>query len=472
MSSIHVLKKSLLTLQNYYYFFFLQSSTFGLEQLNPRTSQFQNTIASSPAMTEVFEKRSPYKSTLKEDHSDSAIECSSSRDKITSVNGQEGFSKIRHLLMTEQVHNNEDNYNCSAAIAKVFPASEKLSSPVDFNGKSTTFSELRKRKSDNLDTLDWRNVGVLAENSDHRNSYELDTDKNSKLFTGKDLKPSAGSNCHHRQASGSSNVGNHFHPEPDKKDRKSCSGTAKFSLEMNPGECDARKRKTDCLIPRKRPRKSIPRKLDLDQKNLCSDFLSTDSEETLSADEITPEFSLQRCASVASLVSQDKCTPVNSSRSQCKLVVSPGREEQCRPVISTEREEQSAAVVSTEREEQRPPVISTEREEQSAAVVSTEREEKRPPVNSTGREDKGAAAVSPSSKDQSTSVVSLDREDKSLSAAEVFPNNMGSDAISSSGTKVVFKRTGGNERTQKTCVHECVYRFVCLFVCFFFLPLS
>ena len=424
------------------FFFFLQSSTFGLEQLNPRTSQFQNTIASSPAMTEVFEKRSPYKSTLKKDYSDSAMECSSSRDKITLVNEQEGFSKIRHLLMTEQVHNNEDNYNCSAAIAKVFPASEKLSSPVEFHGKSTTFSELRKRKSDSLETLDWRNVGVLAENSDHRNSYELDTDKNSKLFTGKDLKPSAGSNCHHRQASGSSNVGNHFHPEPDKKDRKSCSGTAKFSLEMNPGGRDAKNRKTDCLIPRKRPRKSIPRKLDLDKANLCSDFLSTDSEETLSADEITPELSLQRCASVASLVSEDKCTPGNSSRSQCKLVVSPGREEQC------------------------PPVISTKREEQGAAVVSKEREEQRPPVNSTGREDKCAAAVSPSSKDQSTPVVSPDREDKSLSAAEVFPNNMASDAISSSGTKVVFKRTRGNERTQKTCVHECVCRCCCVF--FFF----
>ena len=235
--------------------------------------------------------------------------------------------------------------------------------------------------------------------------------------------------------------------EADKKNPKSSFGSVKL-LEINPLGCDAKKRQTDCLIPRKRPRKSFPRKLNPGRGNFDFDLLSNCSEETLSADEITPELSPQRCTSVASPVHKDGCTSILSSRRDlCKPVVSFGKGQQSATAVAAVKDEQSSIVASfeeevkgcegscAEREEQRSPVVSTEKEKNSVVAVQCNTE--RPPEKEV----------------QSISKVSLEKRD--LSEACVLPESMGSHRVSHRGTKIVFKRTGGNDKRQRTCVCNC-----------------
>lgn len=431
-----------------------------MEHFIQGNSRAYNSISSTSAVREFYDKRSPYNGTLVNHHDNSDTKYRLSCDKIATGDNQVGKSLIRHLLLNK----NEDNFKCSAAVAELIPPSETWSSSVNLSANSFTASDLGKQNNDKLETLEWRNVGVLADTQKY--SFEFYTDKNSKLFTDKDLKASSGNDCRQRKADESvktentptSSMKTHDFPvgkdigiadrsEADKKNPKSSFGSVKL-LEINPLGFDAKKRQTDCLIPRKRPRKSFPRKLNPGRGNFDFDLLSNCSEETLSADEITPELSPQRCTSVASPVHKDGCTSILSSRRDL-----------CKPVVSFGKGQQSATAVAAVKDEQSSIVASFEEEVKGCEGSCAEREEQRSPVVSTEKEKKSVVAVQcntelpPEKEVQSISKVSLEKRD--LSEACVLPESMGSHRVSHRGTKIVFKRTGGNDKRQRTCVCNC-----------------
>ncbi|KAL9964587.1 hypothetical protein ACROYT_G028244 [Oculina patagonica] len=185
-----------------------------------------------------------------------------------------------------------------------------------------------KSRSGNLESLHWSNIGVLAEkNPDKLNLYhhvQHETDKRSPLYLDKDLTAATGSNCQKVQATkgfnydsvqnsplktmkelvGGTFVGRFDVAEDIKRYQEASSGssetTGKSSLDQETRLQEGDKQKTDFIIPRKRPRKSIPRKVDIARENLYASFHSTDSEETLSADEVNSELSPNESTPVVS----------------------------------------------------------------------------------------------------------------------------------------------------------------------------
>lgn len=241
----------------------------------------------------------------------------------------ESMSQMRGLLLSGHMNKKED-YHKNPEAVRGFPVAERMSLSRGLNAQSITFSEVSKSRSGNLhvESLRWSNIGVLTENSpDKQNLYDHvqpKTDKKSLLYLGKDLTASTGSNCPKVQGTegfnydsvqnspfktikepvGGTFVGRFDVAEDNKRCQEASSGTGettgKSSLETCLKEGDKQKQKTDFIIPRKRPRKSIPRKVDIARENLYSSFHSTDSEETLSADEITSELSPNECTPVVS----------------------------------------------------------------------------------------------------------------------------------------------------------------------------
>ncbi|XP_022791222.1 uncharacterized protein LOC111330603 isoform X2 [Stylophora pistillata] len=426
---------------------------FGTEPIIQGNSQAYNSLSSTLAAREVFEDKSSYNKTLINGNGKTDTKCWLSCDKIAAGHNRAGKSLLRHLLRNKI----EDNYKSSVAVAELFSVSETLSSSVDLSANCFTDSNLRKQNSNNLETLGWRNFGVLSEKNDQKCSIEFYTDKNSKLFA---EKTSPGNDRLQRKVDDSiktdntptsslktldfpvsKDIGTVDLSEVDKNNQKSSSVSVKSFLKVNPLGCDAEKRCTDCLIPRKRPRKSIPKKLNPDREYLYSDLHRTCSEETLSANEIIPELSPQRCTTVASPVREDECTPIISSR-----------RDSCKPLVSLGKGQQSETDISTVMEEQKSTVVSFEMEGKDAASFSAEREEQRSPVVSTEKEKKSAVAVSfhkrqnatepsPEKEIQSISKVSPGKRD--LCEPCVFSDSTGSHRVSCGGTRIVFRRTGG-----------------------------
>lgn len=189
---------------------------------------------------------------------------------------------------------------------------EKFSPPCEFN----TRSEDSNTKNGSLECLDWFSVGVLAE--------KQSPDKlNLQPCSRKD--ETAGKN--NREGKITEGLNYQSIPNSSMKLLKvaACSKFESLDIEEVKTRCQETSRNTgrtagtpseekhiegidnhwqkqtrDCLIPRKRPRKSIPRKIDIKSEHSCSGSHSTDSEETLSADEITSELSPNKCTSVVS----------------------------------------------------------------------------------------------------------------------------------------------------------------------------
>ncbi|XP_078381417.1 uncharacterized protein LOC144664178 [Oculina patagonica] len=283
------------------------SSSFSLEQLNQRDSQHQNTIVTKPVTDRVSKKTSPPCNRLLKEHncySDPAMECCPSHDKNCQEKEPERMSQLCGLLLSGHVI------------------------PHGLNAQSINFSEASKSRSGNLESLHWSNIGVLAEkNPDKLNLYhhvQHETDKRSPLYLDKDLTAATGSNCQKVQATkgfnydsvqnsplktmkelvGGTFVGRFDVAEDIKRYQEASSGssetTGKSSLDQETRLQEGDKQKTDFIIPRKRPRKSIPRKVDIARENLYASFHSTDSEETLSADEVNSELSPNESTPVVS----------------------------------------------------------------------------------------------------------------------------------------------------------------------------
>lgn len=251
------------------------------------------------------------------------MECNSSHDRTLQEKEPESTLQIRGLLLTG--HKKGES---SEADMEAFSVAEKMSLPCDFNAQSIAFPEASKSGSGSLENLDWFNIGVLAENSDQQDSHQqhvqLKTDKNSQLCSEKDLTASAGSDYLQGQATESSkfdevsntstkglkvSAGNTVR-DLDAGDlgnsryEKACNATCKTfdesSLEMSLEGGDTQKQKNDCVLPRKRPRKSVPRKIDIEKEKSRSGFFTSDSEATLTADELTSELSSKQCTPAVS----------------------------------------------------------------------------------------------------------------------------------------------------------------------------
>jgi len=214
---------------------------------------------------------------------------------------------------------NKDYLKTSHAVREVFDF------PCEINTQSAMFSEDSNTRDGSLECLDWFSIGVLAEKSPDK--------LNLQLCSGKGL--TAGKNNRGGQITEVFNYESVLNPaiktmkntaggkfegldiEEDKKRFQETAGdtgktAAKSSLEICLEGTENQKQKIDCeLIPRKRPRKSIPRKIDIKSALFGSGSHNTDSEETLSADEITSE------------LSPDECTPVVSPKSSSPDSLSP-----------------------------------------------------------------------------------------------------------------------------------------------------
>lgn len=232
-----------------------------------------------------------------------AMELSSSQDKNFQEKEPASISQIQALLLTGHDDKKKDYHKSSKVVTEVFPVAEKLSLPCGLNAKSISFPEISKR-SGNLESLHWSNIGVLTEKSPgNLNKYKLAQIEKDKVQENEDF------NCHHVQKSFFETLkepvrGICFGGVEMAKEKKQCQQASsvpdktinKPSLEIRLKGGGKEKQKTDYIIPRKRPRKSIPRKVDIQRENLHSSFHSTDSEETLSADEITSDLLNNECS--------------------------------------------------------------------------------------------------------------------------------------------------------------------------------
>lgn len=224
-------------------------------------------------------------------------------------------------LGCEYINKNVD----SGAVTEVFSVAEKLSLPCEFNTESVTFSDDCNTKNGSLECLDWFSIGVLA----GKQSPEK-LNLNWQLCSRKG--ETAGKNNHEGKVTEGLNYGNipnslvkllkvdacsKFGSLDNVEVKTRCQETSRNTggtagrppeeKHMEGIDNHWQKQTRDCLIPRKRPRKSIPRKIDIKSEHFCCGSHSTDSEETLSADEITSELSPNKCTSVVS--------PNSSSRS-------------------------------------------------------------------------------------------------------------------------------------------------------------
>ena len=266
-----------------------------MEQLSHRHSKHENTlpIVTDAVTTRRLEKTSPCNNTVRE-------------------RGKPAFNM------------NEDYLKTSHAVTEVFPVAGKVSFPYEVNTQSVSFCEDSNTRNGSLECLDWFSVGVLAEKSPDK--------LNLQLCSGKGL--TAGNNTREGQITEGFNYESVLNPtiktmknaaggkfesldidEDKKRFQETASDTGKTagksSLEMFLEGTDIQKQKVDCLIPRKRPRKSLPRKIDIKNEQFGSGSHSTDSEETLSADEIASE------------LSSNKGTPVVSPKSSSSDSISP-----------------------------------------------------------------------------------------------------------------------------------------------------
>ena len=273
-----------------------------MEQFGQRQLNHKNTVpeATAAVTTEDLETSSPSNSIVKE-RVKPAVNSSSIRERT--------FHEKE--LGCGHMNKNEDYLKTSDTVTEVFSVAENLSQRCEINAQSITCSEDSNIKSGGLKCLDWFSIGVLAEKS----SDEL----NLLVCSGKGLT------AEKNNGEGQITEGCRYESMPNYRstrtvkvaaggkfgndeDKKGCQETpsdigktaGRSSLEMCLEGIDDQEQTRDCLIPRRRPRKSIPRKIDLKSEHFSLRSHSTDSEETLSADEITSELSSGKSTPAAS----------------------------------------------------------------------------------------------------------------------------------------------------------------------------
>lgn len=277
-----------------------------MEQLSQRHLNHKNTIpvATDVVTTRDLETSSPCNNTVKEPEElvKSAMNLSSVRERTV----------LERELGCGHMKKNEDYLKTSDTVTEVFSVAENLSLPCEINPQSITFSEDSNTKNGSLECLDWSSIGVLAEKSPDKLNLLLCSGKGLSAWKN-DREGQIIEGCryesmpNYRSSTGSSKVaaGGKFGNDEDKKGCQETSSdigktAGRSSLEMCLEGIDNQEQTRDCLIPRKRPRKSIPRKIDLKSEHFCLRSHSTDSEETLSADETTPELSSEKSTPVVS----------------------------------------------------------------------------------------------------------------------------------------------------------------------------
>ena len=283
-----------------------------MEQLTQRHSQNINTLPVIPdAVTtrELEKASSPCNSTVKERGSKPAMNLGSSRERIF----QEKELGCWHM------NKNVDYLKTSDAVTEVFSVAEKLSHPCEMNTQSVMFSEDGNTKNGTLECLDWFSIGVLADKSSDELNLQpcsgkgLTAGKNNnegQITKGFNYESMPSSCIKTLKVAACGKFGSLDINEDKPRCQETSSDTGKTagvpSQEKRKEGIDNQKQTRDCLIPRKRPRKSIPRKLDIKSEHFCSGCHSTDYEETRSAG-----------------LSPNKCTPVVSPNSSGSDSISP-----------------------------------------------------------------------------------------------------------------------------------------------------
>lgn len=222
------------------------------------------------------------------------------------------------------MNKNEDYLKTADAATEVCSVAKKLSLPCEINTQTVTFSEDSNTRNGSLEYLDWFSIGVLAEKSPDELNLQLcsgkgltagENNREGQIIESCSYESMPNSSTKTLKVAASGKFASIDTDEDKKRGQETCSNigktAGKSSLEMCLAGTDNQKQKIDCLIPRKRPRKSIPRKIDIKSEDFGSCSHSTDTEETLSADETTSE------------LSSNKCTPVVSPKSSRSDSISP-----------------------------------------------------------------------------------------------------------------------------------------------------
>ena len=222
-------------------------SSFGLEKPSQSDFQESNAVKASSVANSLL------KTLLQEDSNKPASddkECHTVHNNTFCGKELGNMSQIRSNLFLMKNTNNKVNYHkTSEAFEDRLPVDCKLTSPCGFNLPGYNLSEANMSANRNLEIFDWSTVGVVADANNHRDSSDT-------------------SDSTHKVPTSDSNFLNS--PEQCKRG-------------------DLQSPNTLHVKPRKRPRKSTPRKVDPVWQNSCSGSHSTDSEGTASADEVPSE---------------------------------------------------------------------------------------------------------------------------------------------------------------------------------------
>ena len=259
---------------------FSHLSSFGVEKLNQTEARQINAVTTCTGTTEIR------RTLLQEHRRDASEELCPSHDKTFFGKELRNMSKICNLL-TEHTNGKNGFVNRSEAVTEVLPLDENLTSPSSL-------------KSPDNHLFTWSRIGVLADTSpkseqlqsSHQHVQPLTTNNNSRFYSENRSKTAAAgnNNCSQEQISDSSVL------------HKELNSNSRLSNSFDGSQIS----QTPHLSSRKRPRKSIPRKIDVEWQKSFSGSNSTDSEGTFSADEKTSESP-----------SQSESTSVRSSPKRC-----------------------------------------------------------------------------------------------------------------------------------------------------------
>ena len=276
------------------------SSNFGLEILSQGDFQEDNAVTTSSDTSGIL-RPLLQKCSTKPPAGDR--EGCPSHNKTFWGEEMGNLSQMPNLLLMEHTNNKVNIPKHSETVTEALPVDNRLTSP-GFN-----FSKTDKSEKGRLEVLDWSSVGVVKNKNDHMKSspqrVRCGSNSSSQLCSGSSSKAVevAGSECLQDQSIESSN--GHM---PQTSDAHLCN---------LPEQCpvsDKQMPQTPLIRPRKRSRKSTPRKVDVNRKNPCSGSHSTDSEATLSADD-KPSESPDESAPVAS--SHSRFSPRSDEESSC-----------------------------------------------------------------------------------------------------------------------------------------------------------
>ena len=242
-------------------------SSFGLEKPSQSDFQESNTVRSSSHADGLL------RTLLQEDSNKPASgdeECRTILNNTFCGKEMGNISQIGSNLFLMKNTNKKDNYHkTSEAVEEGVPVDSKLASTCGFKSGGYNLSEANMSATRNLEKLDWSTVGVVADENNHMNA---------------------------------SHTNHSSHKVP----------TSNSNFPNSPDQCstgDVQSPNTVHVKPRKRPRKSTPRKIDPVWQNSCCGSHSTDSEGTSSPDKI-PSKSTRKL--VISSESPSNCVPVSS----------------------------------------------------------------------------------------------------------------------------------------------------------------